>query len=614
MSCKKWLDFFTITKGFDLKFILPFLTGIFILTYPSSVLAKTIYAGKDGNQLCNGSADVPFSVSNNVNCRTDSPSRFPLNNGDALVINGGAYNISSPIIVASNSTITGKNGVKLVGVDRASSVLSVVGVSNATIDGLNISDGSECQETGPNPCNRDTPPYGPWSQNGIYMVDATNILIKNSVIHGMAYRGIWWGRVKDVTLQDVSILNNSFAGIDGDLHGNSSNGGTITFTRVTIKGSGCGERLNGTRYNCYSQSQTPTGFGDQIGEAATSGKYVYNDCDISEGVSDGIDNLYHKADDDVIINGGTMQNNAGNSVKSGGRNTTITGTTIGGDCNYFKKHPEYVWKMNGDSSSYGFDHCRAKGDNLAVTLNAGGKVTINKVIFASVTNFAILSAGSSCNGSEKVIVDQNSRFQLLPGARAYYASGLPDGNGAGPCGKIQATCLQPDGSARDCNDLNDPKLIQYSSITIPPVDTTPPTILNLDATPKDTSAIIVWELSENATGQVEYGLTATYGLVSIPELSFAYARHVQTLSALAKATTYHYRVKSKDQAGNQVVSEDKTFTTTGTTVCVPDHSCDTVACGKTCVDNCGTIIAGKPCPMGSCQMTVPVACDQVRLQ
>src|SRR5207245_6473087 len=41
--------------------------------------------------------------------------------------------------------------------------------------------------------------------------------------------------------------------------------------------------------------------------------------------------------------------------------------------------------------------------------------------------------------------------------------------------------------------------------------------------------------------------------------------HSQTLSSLTASTTYHYRVKSKDAAGNPAVSGDFSFTTASAT-------------------------------------------------
>jgi hypothetical protein len=75
------------------------------------------------------------------------------------------------------------------------------------------------------------------------------------------------------------------------------------------------------------------------------------------------------------------------------------------------------------------------------------------------------------------------------------------------------------------------------------------------------SASIKWNLTNYATGQVEYGTTLNYGDYSIPEESFKYKRHTQTLKNLAPNTTYHYRVISIDKNGNKLLSDDATFTT-----------------------------------------------------
>lgn len=79
----------------------------------------------------------------------------------------------------------------------------------------------------------------------------------------------------------------------------------------------------------------------------------------------------------------------------------------------------------------------------------------------------------------------------------------------------------------------------------------------------DTSAYIDWWLSDYATGQVEYGLTTSYGSFSQAETSFNYNHHHQPLTSLAAGTLYHYRVSSTDQYGQKVTSADTTFTTTG---------------------------------------------------
>ena len=83
-----------------------------------------------------------------------------------------------------------------------------------------------------------------------------------------------------------------------------------------------------------------------------------------------------------------------------------------------------------------------------------------------------------------------------------------------------------------------------------------PTVSSITAS----AATIGWSLTSAATGQVQYGTTTAYGKVSVPELSYRFSTHSQTISNLAPGTTYHYRVVSTNASG-VVVSPDATFTT-----------------------------------------------------
>ncbi|MBI5405762.1 fibronectin type III domain-containing protein [Candidatus Kaiserbacteria bacterium] len=65
------------------------------------------------------------------------------------------------------------------------------------------------------------------------------------------------------------------------------------------------------------------------------------------------------------------------------------------------------------------------------------------------------------------------------------------------------------------------------------------------------SATITWTTSENADAQVQYGTTSSYGLSSSPDTTLALT-HSVTLADLSPDTTYHYRVFSRDAAGNLV--------------------------------------------------------------
>lgn len=92
-------------------------------------------------------------------------------------------------------------------------------------------------------------------------------------------------------------------------------------------------------------------------------------------------------------------------------------------------------------------------------------------------------------------------------------------------------------------------------------DTTPPTISLVSASSiASNSATITWQTNENSDSQIEYGLTLSYGISTTPNTSML-TSHSVSLSGLSDSTLYHYRVKSKDQAGNLATSADYTFIT-----------------------------------------------------
>jgi len=101
---------------------------------------------------------------------------------------------------------------------------------------------------------------------------------------------------------------------------------------------------------------------------------------------------------------------------------------------------------------------------------------------------------------------------------------------------------------------------QQSFTTGADPDTTPPVISNgniLDI--EYNSARIVWDTDEPADSTVEYGLTTSYG-ESVYEAADVIHREI-TLSGLLPETTYHIRLRSEDEEGNETVSGDYDFTT-----------------------------------------------------
>src|SRR5207247_10056720 len=73
-------------------------------------------------------------------------------------------------------------------------------------------------------------------------------------------------------------------------------------------------------------------------------------------------------------------------------------------------------------------------------------------------------------------------------------------------------------------------------------------------------ALITWATNEAGDSQVDYGPTTAYGS-STPLNASLLTAHAVTLTGLLASTTYHYRVKSRDAAGNLATSGDFTLTT-----------------------------------------------------
>src|SRR5439155_1110035 len=101
-----------------------------------------------------------------------------------------------------------------------------------------------------------------------------------------------------------------------------------------------------------------------------------------------------------------------------------------------------------------------------------------------------------------------------------------------------------------------------SAVTVPVNnDTAPPVISGTTVSNISSSgAAVSWTTNELSDSQVEYGPTTAYGSATALDGSLV-TSHTAMLNGLAESTVYHYRVKSRDAAGNLATSGDLTFTT-----------------------------------------------------
>jgi chitodextrinase len=103
-------------------------------------------------------------------------------------------------------------------------------------------------------------------------------------------------------------------------------------------------------------------------------------------------------------------------------------------------------------------------------------------------------------------------------------------------------------------------------------DTLPPLITGIvSGNIASASARITWTTDEPSNSQVQYGLTTAYGSSTSIDTNLVTA-HTQTIATLLPGTLYHYRVLSRDAAGNLSTSSDNTFITS----LLPDTTAPTI--------------------------------------
>ncbi|MFC1638641.1 Ig-like domain-containing protein, partial [Patescibacteria group bacterium] len=96
------------------------------------------------------------------------------------------------------------------------------------------------------------------------------------------------------------------------------------------------------------------------------------------------------------------------------------------------------------------------------------------------------------------------------------------------------------------------------------IDTASPVNSNIASSVSSNSVVITWNTNENASSQVEYGLTSSFGSETVEtDTSPRVSDHSVSLSSLQSCAKYYFRVKSKDSIDNQIISNTSFFYTGG---------------------------------------------------
>ncbi|MFN8008610.1 MAG: fibronectin type III domain-containing protein [Terriglobia bacterium] len=168
------------------------------------------------------------------------------------------------------------------------------------------------------------------------------------------------------------------------------------------------------------------------------------------------------------------------------------------------------------------------------------------------------ASGSSISGGARVLVFALGTTSIGSGAVAIVRLNIASGTNpaAIPVGITGIV-------AADASSNSVPTSGTGGSVTVSSMgDTTAPTISGVTiAGISATGATISWTTNEASDTQVEYGTTTAYGSTTTLNTGMVTA-HSQGLSGLTASTTYNYRVRSKDAAGNQAFSGNFSFKTT----------------------------------------------------
>lgn len=416
----------------------------------SKVIAATYHIRTDGGsaEQCTGLADNPYPGSGTgVACAWAHPfwalntqGQWRISGGDTLIIGNGAYQMgygapntgwcdpysafdctlpplpsgpsaSTPTRILGAGHDSGcASPPELWGTQRAWRVIDLSSTSHAVLDCLEVTDRSGCVEFHSDQsvsCQRDTFPFGDWASIGIYGVDSSDVTLRNLNIHGLAETGVRAGRLTNWTLENVRIAANGWAGWDGDVYGDDSNSGAMTFRKVVIEWNGCAETYPGKiPDHCWAQSAG--GYGDGLGTGATGGHWVVEDSVIRYNTSDGLDLLYVNrvpgVASSVTVARTIAIGNAGNQIKIGGPSSVVNSVMVG-NCGFFHGQPFAPLMGSGNSG----DHCRAGGATYLADLgnNAAASVVNSTITGQGDVLVSTECEHTACSGSESLTLVNN---------------------------------------------------------------------------------------------------------------------------------------------------------------------------------------------------------------
>jgi hypothetical protein len=228
------------------------------------------------------------------------------------------------------------------------------------------------------------------------------------------------------------------------------------------------------------------------------------------------------------------------SFSTGAYTANITGLTCGTTYHY------RTYATNTEGTDYSSDATFTTGscDSTAPTISEVTPITTPTTDSTPNYTFTTDEAGTITYGGSCT----SSTTSASIGSNTITFSSLADGNYS------NCTVTVTDAASNASTPM---------SVTSFSVDTNAPVLSSILASVTTTTATITWTTDEASSSSVSYGSTDSYGSTTTEiDTSTRVTSHNVTISGLNCASMYHYKVISKDLAGNTSVANDNTFTTT----------------------------------------------------
>ena len=287
---------------------------------------------------------------------------------------------------------------------------------------------------------------------------------------------------------------------------------------------------------------------NRVGSTPTNAGSVQWAVTFSESVT-GVD-----AGDFALVTTGTIASAAITNVSGSGNSYTVTVGTGTGD-------GTLGLNLVDNDSILDLSANRLGGTGLGNGTFTGQSYTIDK---AAPTGTLVINGGAAATNSRNVTLTLSATDALSSVTQMRFSNTGTSFSAAEAYATTKAWTLTTGAGTKTVYVQFKDAVGNWSTAAITDtivLDTTAPTISARTATNiTSSSATITWTTNEAATSQVNYGLTTSYGFTTTLDSTLVTA-HSVTITGLASNTTYNYRVRSRDAAGNESVSANSTFVT-----------------------------------------------------